>query len=177
MTPVSEMERKDSLDALDRLYADVDREAGRLHLLHAARLRCGRGCSSCCVDGLSVFEVEAENIRRHHSDLLTACRPHPEGACAFLDDHGACRIYPHRPYVCRTQGLPLRWVEERNGERVELRDICPLNETGEPIQALPADACWTIGPWEERLARLQRAAGWDRPRVRLRDLFTTGPGG
>ena len=34
----------------------------------------------------------------------------PEGACAFLDGEGGCRVYPDRPYVCRTQGLPLRWI-------------------------------------------------------------------
>ncbi len=95
----------------------------------------------------------------------------------MLDADGACRIYEVRPYVCRTQGLPLRWVEAA----VERRDICPLNEPGEPIEELPEDACWELGPIEERLAATEleegRAAGDSgapeatRPRVRLRDLF------
>jgi hypothetical protein len=41
-------------DALAPLHAAVDREARRLHVLHAERLQCQRGCSSCCVDGLTV---------------------------------------------------------------------------------------------------------------------------
>lgn len=125
------------------------------------------------MDGLTVFEVEAENIRCYHADLLAEGAPHPEGACAFLDEAGACRIYEHRPYVCRTQGLPLRWIEERSdGNLVELRDICPLNANGPPVEALPAEECWSIGPFEERLAKLQATAdGGKLRRVALRSLF------
>lgn len=153
------------------LRAAVDRETRRLVLLHAERLRCRRGCSACCVDGLTVFEVEAEPIRRHHADLLRTGTPHAQGACAFLDDEGACRVYADRPYVCRTQGLPLRWIDRRDGEPVELRDVCPLNEAGEPIEGLPIDACWTLGPVEERLASLQLARGVGATRIPLRHLF------
>src|SRR3954453_10454684 len=92
--------------AITSLHAEVDVETHRLHVLHAARLECRHGCSSCCVDGLTVFDVEAELIRRGHRDLLATGVPHAAGACAFLDSEGACRIYAERPYVCRTQGLP-----------------------------------------------------------------------
>jgi uncharacterized protein len=160
-------------DTIAALHADVAREIRRLHVVHAARLQCRRGCPSCCVDGLTVFEVEAQNIRGWHAELLATGTLHAEGACAFLDETGACRIYGERPYVCRTQGLPLRWIEERDGSAVELRDICPLNEVGEPIQGMRADACWSIGPVEERLALLQFAARAESPRIRLRDLFLT----
>lgn len=159
------------VDAVTPLHEELDREARRLHVLHEARLLCRRGCSACCVDDLTVFEVEAAPIRRQHAELLASGAPHAEGACAFLDDEGACRIYAERPYVCRTQGLPLRWLEEREGEDVELRDICALNEEGEPIEELSPDACWTIGPFEERLAHLQLTVTDAPTRVRLRDLF------
>lgn len=161
---------------LSQLYREVDQEAHRLAQVHRCRLRCGRGCAACCVDGLSVFEVEAEHIRRRHGDLLATETPHAEGACAFLDADGACRIYADRPYVCRTQGLPLRWTEEAaDGSAVELRDICPLNDAGPPIQELPPGECWTLGPVEGRLATLQHAASGGRmARVRLRDLFGEG---
>ena len=155
------------------MHADVDVEARRLHVVHAERLACRRGCTSCCVDGLTVFEVEAEPIRRIHAALLATGVPHEEGACAFLDDEGACRIYAERPYVCRTQGLPLRWVEERDGHPVELRDTCPLNDLAGPIEELPAEDCWTLGPVEERLAKLQLAASPSAPRTLLRALFAT----
>jgi uncharacterized protein len=158
---------------LRRLHDEVDRAAGALAARHRERLRCGRGCHACCVDGLRVFAVEAERIRRGHPDLLRSGRPHPAGACAFLGDAGECRVYADRPYVCRTQGLPLRWLEEgAGGEIQERRDICPLNEAGEPLEALAAAECWTLGPVEARLRRLQESqAGGSGRRVALRDLF------
>jgi uncharacterized protein len=153
------------------LHAAISRETRHLHVLHATRLQCRQGCSSCCVDDLTVFEIEAEHIRRHHSELLATGTPHVAGSCAFLDEAGACRIYAERPYVCRTQGLPLRWIEERDGRATELRDICPLNDAGPAIEGLPAASCWSIGPVEERLAQLEVTGCRETSRVRLRDLF------
>ena len=152
------------------LHGEVDRAARPLHVLHASRLHCKSGCSGCCEDDLTVFDVEAEPIRAHHAALLAHGIPHAIGSCAFLDAAGACRIYAQRPYVCRTQGLPLRWTDAELG--AELRDICPLNEAGSPIEALEADACWTLGPVEERLARLQLAAAPTAGRIALRTLFS-----
>jgi hypothetical protein len=159
------------------LHAEVGVETRRLHVLHAARLQCRKGCSQCCVDDLTVFAVEADLIRDRHAELLARGAPHAAGACAFLDEHGACRIYGERPYVCRTQGLPLRWIEERGARAVELRDICPLNDEGEPVEALAAEACWTIGPVEQRLGLLQLSAGRISRRTRLRDLFANPSNG
>jgi Putative zinc- or iron-chelating domain len=158
-------------DTIVALHGDIARETRHLGLLHAARLHCQEGCSSCCIDGLTVFEVEAAHIRRHNTELLATGTPHAEGACAFLDEQGSCRIYRERPYVCQTQGLPLRWTEERDGDVTESRDICPLNDAGEPVEALHADACWSIGPVEERLAALDLADPNRTTRSRLRDLF------
>jgi len=155
------------------LHGDVDAQVKPLVALHAERLQCRRGCSACCVDDLTVFEVEAERIRTHCSEVL-ASEPHPIGACAFLDGDGACRIYADRPYVCRTQGLPLRWFAEDEGgapeRQVEFRDICPLNESGTPLESLPAASCWLIGPTEDRLSELEASMG-SGERVALRDLF------
>src|SRR5512145_343033 len=164
---------RDALAAVRALHEDVDRASATLARRHGARLHCGRGCHACCVDGITVFEVEAERIRLAHPELLRTGTPHPAGACAFLGDAGECRVYAERPYVCRTQGLPLRWVEEdERGERVEKRDICPLNAEGEPLEALPEPACWTLGPFEDRLRRIQEASdGGVGRRVALRTLF------
>ena len=163
----------DAQTQLRTLHDELDAACAALAARHRARLHCGRGCNACCVDGLSVFEVEAERIRRRHPDLLREGAPHPPGACAFLGDAGECRVYAERPYVCRTQGLPLRWIEEdERGEPVERRDICPLNSDGEPIESLPPHDCWELGPVEARLAELEAGRGGRAARrVRLRDLF------
>jgi Fe-S-cluster containining protein len=157
-------------DFYERVDAAVQQLAGR----HAGRINCRKSCSGCCVDGITVFGVEAQRIAENRSELLRTESPHGVGACAFLDADGACRIYEDRPYVCRTQGLPLRWIEEGRGnaeEFVELRDICPLNEAGEPVEDLDADECWTIGPFEHELGLLQATTGAPG-RVSLRGLFT-----
>ena len=165
----------DPLAELAKLHAAVDAEVAELSELHAERLQCGRGCAGCCVDDLSVFALEAERIRVEAGELLRSGQPHPPGACAFLDAEGACRVYAARPYVCRTQGLPLRWLEERQAQVVELRDICPLNEPEDqlPLEALAPEDCWPIGPVEARLRELQAGHEPETPlrRVRLRDLF------
>lgn len=162
-----------ALMSLQILYGEVDHRASQIADGHGARLQCRRGCCQCCVDDLTVFEIEAENIRLAHAALLEQQEPHPQGACAFLDAHGACRIYEDRPYVCRTQGLPLRWIDNgHDGELVELRDICPLNDEGTPIVELAHNECWTIGPVEERLAGLQQQfVSGQMTRVPLRSLF------
>jgi uncharacterized protein len=124
------------------------------------------------VDDLSVFEVEADLIRESHGHLLSHGIPHASSGCAFLSDDGSCRIYDQRPYVCRTQGLPLRWMLDAQTEQ---RDICPLNEEGavaeDSLELLHADDCWTLGPFETRLASLELSRIIPRVRVLLRSLF------
>ena len=163
---------QDPLRAVEALHARVDREAARLAAHHAERLTCHRGCSGCCQDGLTVFEVEAERLRRGAPEVL-AGEPGPEGGCAFLDEAGACRVYALRPFVCRTQGLPLRWfLEDEEGELVEERGICELNAEGPPLEELDDDRIWTLGTVELELGRLQRkATPGQEPRVALRSLF------
>jgi uncharacterized protein len=165
------------LQEVERLHQEIDLAAAKLVSLLGARLRCRPGCQACCMDGMTVFEVEAAIIRHHFPSLLLTGTPHPEGACAFLDQDGNCRIYAHRPYVCRTQGLPLRWIEEdEEGNLFEMRDICPENEEGEPVEQLPDELCWAIGPFEERLAGLQMLVDNDSMRrASLRSLFREKP--
>lgn len=172
---------------VSRFHAAVEEAAAPVARANAARLQCRPGCADCCVDGLTVFAIEAAEIVAHHASVLEE-EPHPPGGCAFLDGAKRCRIYEHRPYVCRTQGLPLRWLEEdeETEEVYEARDICPLNASPDegagasenanprpgpelltPLEELPPEECWSIGPFEERLAREQN----DGVRVALRSLF------
>jgi uncharacterized protein len=151
---------------IETLHGEVDVRAKALAEHHRERLVCRRGCFGCCVDDITVFEVEAARIRDAAATLLAEGTPHPVGQCAFLGSEGECRIYDVRPYVCRTQGLPLRWIDDE--AEAEYRDICPLNDESDPIETLAAEECWTLGEFEERLAELQG----DGKRVALRDLFS-----
>ncbi len=137
-------------------------------------LVCSKGCSECCVDDLTVFEIESTNIIEHNHELLSNGIPHSEGKCAFLGNEGECRIYEQRPYVCRTQGLPLRWLEEdENDNLIEYRDICPLNENEEFMKSEDTSNFFTLGSWEEKLATMQHKYGnGEMKRKSLRALFT-----
>lgn len=160
-----------------RLHALIDELAAPVTRAHGGLLACRAGCADCCADGLTVFEIEAAAIAARYPELLAEGAPHEEGACAFLDERGLCRVYDARPYVCRTQGLPLRWLEEDDdGAPVEVRDVCPQNLAGgAALEELRPDACWTIGPIERRLAERQAAVdGGEGRRVPLRSLFQGG---
>lgn len=174
------------LAAIAALHAQVDVDAHAVAAHHGARLQCRLGCASCCVDELTVWPVEALRIVVHAADVL-ASAPGPVGACAFLDAHGACRIYAVRPQVCRTQGLPLRYYYETEDDEIEeARDICPLNLEGPALALLDDDALWTVGLVEHQLLSLQSALDAhpdavsalpldDEGRVPLRALFGASP--
>jgi Fe-S-cluster containining protein len=164
---------RDASEWVERLYGVVDALVAPIAAAHVPPLACRAGCHGCCSDSLTVFEIEAAVIAHHHGDLLALGDARAPGACAFLDERGECRVYAHRPYVCRTQGLPLRWLEhDADGELAEMRDVCPLNAEGLPVEELAAADCWTIGPIEERLATRQASIdGGEGRRVALRSLF------
>ena len=157
---------------LRSLHARVDAEATSLAANQGSRITCHRGCQPCCQDDLSVFVIEADLIEAGAKTLLEVEKPHPPGACVFLDGDGACRIYSLRPFVCRTQGLPLRWFEEDDqGEISEQRSICHLNEPGPGLKSLPETDFWLLGPTELEIGRLQALHGAPGARRKLRNLF------
>lgn len=165
------------LERIEAFHQQVDGLSALVEDKLGDRLVCRQGCHDCCADDLTVLEIEAELIKHHHGELLQDGSAGPLGGCAFLDGQGSCRIYAHRPYICRTQGLPLRWFDGPKGEN-ENRDICPLNldviqEKGETLAQFPGDYCWTIGTWEGKLASLQAEASgrFELVRVDLRSLF------
>ncbi len=170
------MTKEQANERLAELHREVDARAAEIEANLPGKLACRAGCADCCLDDLTAFTIETDLIREIHGDLLNAAEPHPKGACAFLDSDGACRVYAQRPYVCRTQGLPLGWqAEDESGDEVEMRDICPLNEEplGVPLQELTADQCWPLGTFEGRLASLQAEylGEFELKREALRDLF------
>jgi len=146
------------------LHAEVDAQTAKL-VERLPKLTCASGCAGCCLDELTVFRLEALAIQDRYGAQFATWSAGPVGACAFLDEHNACRVYERRPYVCRTQGLPLRWVEQ-----LELRDICELN-AHVALSALPEEDCWTLGEVEGRLATLQVLLDGAPTRVALRGLL------
>jgi Fe-S-cluster containining protein len=111
-------------DAYRALIEDVDRStarlAGRLH----EHLRCMPGCSSCC-RRFSVAPIEAALIGEQLGQRsVTALADDSTDRCGLLIDD-LCSVYTLRPLICRTQGLPIAYIDEVN-ERIEV-SVCPLN--------------------------------------------------
>jgi len=86
-------------------------------------MQCRRGCTACCIAGISLMPVEAYYIAEHiPKEKKTECAP--STSCIFLN-RGLCSIYAYRPVLCRTQGYPLVY-HSGAGEGYELSH-CELN--------------------------------------------------
>lgn len=159
-------------DTLDAFYRKVDEASeGVLRALarDAITLRCRRGCCACCLDDLAVTPAEVALIRARFDAVLDE-EPHATGACAFLDETGSCRIYSARPYICRTHGLPLRWLDEDEEGTFEERDTCELNDHIDLAQ-LEQDQCFTLGVPEMQLQKMNEITFENVERIPLRSLF------
>ncbi len=145
------------------LLKAVDVLAARLSAFYRGHLVCSPGCSACCMHHLSVFEVEADGISEALADLPAALRSRlrlqaqaavrneagpGEAACPLLVND-LCAIYPARPLICRTQGLPLLLDDDEGAAVV---DFCPLNFTAAGAAESLEEAY--LVPLEELNARL-----------------------
>lgn len=104
----------------------------QLTKLHGNRLVCGPGCSNCCVN-FAVFPVEFYAILSEMKE--TGLAPDAlsfaeSSSCGFLSG-GLCIIYPFRPIICRTHGLPILYIDDSSGEVKWEVSFCELNFSGE----------------------------------------------
>jgi uncharacterized protein len=85
----------------------------------ADEVKCRRGCSACCRQYVRITKPEAvlltklcredgiavdwAKLERQKGYTYNGWHKQPDGdrACVFLDEHGACRVYKHRPDACR----------------------------------------------------------------------------
>ena len=185
-------------DDYHRLVDKVDRHAARTSEAHGARIACGARCTGCCHRDLTVFPVEAAVIRTWLADhpLAPEAAPTLPGAatlqlldlgdapspCALLGADGLCRIYPVRPLICRTHGLPLA-IEDDDGLYA---DVCPLSfEGGAGLADLEEADFLVVDTLNAILAAVNgahvAATGASARRVSLRELAESGavswPGG
>jgi Fe-S-cluster containining protein len=133
MGPIGDGQRQ----ALEALYARIDTRASEIAGAHAW-WPCRRGCDHCCRtlsaplpltelewrylwEGFQQLPPEAQvEVRARVKELEQ--RPDAESfICPLLDrETGACRVYAHRPLVCRSYGFAAardggRWCEIISG--------------------------------------------------------------
>ncbi len=140
------MERKDEpIERLAVLAEEVDAEFAAIHERQAARMQCRAGCSACCRARLSITRVEEAFLRRglatfsdeRRAELSARVREENREMCPALDDDGRCGIYPFRPLLCRSYGVPLRHRRAVALVNPPVIDVCDLNFTDTPLKLLP----------------------------------------
>jgi hypothetical protein len=176
---------------VDKVDAAVDAATTRA----GDQITCRAGCSSCCVDGLSVLPVEAFAIAAHAAVHGLAKRRSTGDGCVFLDGDGRCVVYAARPLLCRTHGVPLRTTlaqasasapastsasapaSTSSGARglriVDDVSVCTLNFTArapKAEEALDADLLLKLLVTVDRRFRARAALADDDARVALREL-------
>ena len=162
----------EGLQRYHEFLQDIDEEFARIEAAlarsGASGTPCRQGCSECCRP-MTVLPLEACAILTEAGAI--ACNDHgtdPEGACAFLALERTCRIYAVRPFLCRTRGFPVLYM---NGDGDRQSAAC--EKRGFPL--LSADSPGIrLELWNARLFRLNdafcRERGIHPARIRLADL-------
>jgi Fe-S-cluster containining protein len=124
-------------------------------------IACHRGCSDCCHQTFRVSDIEGAWLREGLHEAAQAVRddivararvyrPDERMGCPVLDREGSCRLYSHRPRICRKYGIPL-WHPDRPDE---VR-TCALNFRN----VIDLDAALVVEP----------QAGWAEDWIALRE--------
>jgi uncharacterized protein len=169
---------------INDLYAKVHDFESKIRRNVQALSSCRESCSKCCYTDLSVFQIEADNIRNWFFQLndiektylknrwklspksMLNFKGEEVSSCSFLRNE-SCTIYEARPLICRTQGLGLKYKE---GEETYL-DICPLNES--MLEELLDSELINLDLLNTILSQLEKmkAPGTQRKRMKLTDLL------
>ena len=143
------------IDAYYSLRAEIDLLSQKLTDEHQKHLTCREGCDQCCLN-LNIFPVEYEAIL---AELTSAGIPTiatitgEDDPCTFLKDH-SCSIYPSRPIICRTHGLPLLFTNDE-GTDMELA-LCELNFTDAADLEFTVDNTYPEDSFVSRLYMINR---------------------
>lgn len=129
---------------LDALFARIEAFFAAAHAREGAAITCHAGCDSCCRRRFTVTGIEAAVLREglaalpeaRRAELARRAAQSDSDVCPALDPDGRCAVYAHRPVICRTHGLPIRFTEERAGRSLPMIDACPKNFTGQDLDAV-----------------------------------------
>jgi uncharacterized protein len=94
-----------------RLRDELDTEIKRLESVHSSNMLCKKGCDLCCVS-FKVFPLEFDVIASEISETPISHKlDDQDDKCSLLVDKN-CIIYASRPFICRTHGLPLVYMND-----------------------------------------------------------------
>lgn len=106
----------DCLKPYRELVAKVDRVLDDVRRKYPSDIACHKGCDCGCRN-LSIFPIEALSIfmairqmpPKAAAAFLQRTEAHRFQDCPLLQDR-TCGLYPFRPIICRTHGLPLQTI-------------------------------------------------------------------
>lgn len=162
-----------------QLVAQTDLLCARIVQKFAPQIVCRAGCGGCCqlqsvlpVEAYSLFVAWRQLPASEREALLQTIADADAEACPLLAD-ARCPLYPARPLICRTHGLPILFATEA-GRSV---DFCPLNFVG--VSSLPGTAVIDLDRLNLLLAQINRdfvaRLFGDQPppeRLALGEIFT-----
>jgi hypothetical protein len=121
-----------------------------------SHMRCIRGCAACCiletVAPLEAYIIDSylHTSPPHAIPVVPDSADKPEDQCIFLH-HNECAIYPVRPIICRTHGLPIIYPDR------EGIGVCPLNFTDVDLTSIDKRFLFDAETITENLMRLNLA--------------------
>ena len=155
--PPAPLSIADLLHRYAALVSRLDAEITRVAALHDGRLLCRAGCDSCC-GRFSLSLVETQALRAAMSALPADLRRMVREAAALQDPaapcplllNRRCAVYPHRPVICRTQGLPIGYIDHQQAS-IEV-SACPMNFG--PETNFSANELLFLDEWNESLSSI-----------------------
>jgi len=139
------------------LIADIDDLMAKLIKKRFRQiLNCRPGCAECCIP-FSILPLEAALVKERINQFKPV-----EGIedknCALLADN-CCTIYDIRPIICRTQGLPIAYINEDSScievsachlnfpddHQFEQEDLLFMDQFNSRLADLNIQYCLTVG--------------------------------
>ena len=102
----------------------MDKKVDKLFESHKSHVACKKGCDLCCMD-YKILPIEFYAIKKELEDggIKVEDETTKDEECMFLKEH-VCSIYKHRPFICRTHGLPLVFMNDNDEWELS---ACELN--------------------------------------------------
>ncbi len=115
----------DAIEQYYKLIEQIDKISENLIASHQPHIKCVAGCYGCCTN-LSVFPLEFYAIKQKIDENKLILTKNNLENCFFLQNK-LCQIYPFRPLICRSHGLPIVYAPDETKPQELSVSFCQLN--------------------------------------------------
>lgn len=167
------------LDQYHQFIQKLDTQLVTLNQLHKKDLQCRPGCSHCCKTDRTVNLIEAQWLKNHFDALDPLDKKsiinnlQDNSKCPLLINE-QCMLYPFRPVLCRSHGLPLLYFAN-NEPCISFCELNFINSTIEftddnilNMDTINAELLQLDQKWADNCLNIT----WQSQRIYIRHLFT-----